>query len=167
MNEFLIYKATCADNGKAYIGLTTRSLEDRKMGHFKEARHLGSKSYDTYFHRAIRRRGEDCFTWEVLEWVDGDLEELKEKEKFWIKYHDTFDNRDVGYNLTKGGDGPLGRKLSKETKEKLSESAKGRKHTEDTKRKISDAMKGRPRSEDTKRKISEAAKRRKAKQLGN
>lgn len=167
MSEFLIYKATCTDNGKAYIGLTTKSLEDRKGTHFNTARYLGAKSYDTHFHRAVRKHGEDCLTWEVLEWIDGDLEELKEKEKFWIKYYGTYVSRDVGYNLTKGGDGPLGRKHSDETKEKLSESAKGRKHTEDTKRKISDAMKGRPRSEDTKRKISEAAKRRKAKQLGN
>ena len=30
---------------------------------------------------------------------------MADKEKYWIKYYDTFNNKEKGYNLTPGGDG--------------------------------------------------------------
>ena len=58
----------------------------------------------------------------------------------------------------------IGKKLSDETKRKLSESLKGNKnmlgkhHTEDVKRKISESHKGKKVSDETKRKMSESLK---------
>lgn len=51
-----------------------------------------------------------------------------------------------------------GRKLSEETKKKISESNKGRKLSEETKRKISEASKGKKMSEEARQKMSEANK---------
>ena len=52
----------------------------------------------------------------------------------------------------------LGRKLSKETKAKMSELRKGFKHSEETKRKIGEANKGNKHTEESKRKIAESSK---------
>ena len=51
-----------------------------------------------------------------------------------------------------------GKKLSEETKKKLSEAHKGKKRSEETKKKISETMKGKRLSEETKKKLSEAHK---------
>lgn len=51
---------------------------------------------------AFHKYGVDNFIFEVLE--ECKQEELNEKEQYWIKYFDTFEN---GYNLTLGGDGTL------------------------------------------------------------
>ena len=51
------------------------------------------------------------------------------------------------------------RKLSEETRRKISDALKGKKFSEETKRKMSEAKKGKKRSEETRRKISETKKR--------
>lgn len=51
----IIYRAINKINGKGYIGLTTRSLQERKDEHIKSAR-IESDNY--YFHKAIRKYGE-------------------------------------------------------------------------------------------------------------
>lgn len=51
-----------------------------------------------------------------------------------------------------------GRRLSEETKMKISDAMKGKPKSEEARKKESDAKKGKPRSEETKRKISEARK---------
>lgn len=53
------------------------------------------------FHCAIRKYGEDAFTWEIIDTAMTE-DELNEKEKYWISSHDSFNN---GYNMTEGGDG--------------------------------------------------------------
>ena len=64
-----------------------------------------------------------------------------------------------------GENNPMyGKKLSEETKKKLSEAAKGnknmlgKKHSEETRKKIGAAAKGKPKSEETKKKMREAKK---------
>lgn len=95
----LIYKATNKINGKEYVGQTNNTLGERKKQHIQSA--LNSRKEPTnYFHKAIKKYGKDNFKWEILE--DNILSEnLNEREKYWIKYYDTFNN---GYNLTEGGD---------------------------------------------------------------
>ena len=56
-----------------------------------------------------------------------------------------------------------GKRLSDETRRKISEVNKGKKLSEEHRRKISEAIKGRTCSDETRRKMSEAAKRRWAK----
>lgn len=41
-----------------------------------------------------------------MELIDAeDREKLKEREKYWIKYYNSFNNKQIGYNMTPGGDG--------------------------------------------------------------
>ena len=62
------------------------------------------------------------------------MEEAKAKEKELIKKYDSYKN---GYNSTFGGDGSLGLKHSKETKEKLRRQHLGTKETEEARKKMS------------------------------
>ena len=102
----IIYKATNTVNGKVYIGLTTRTLKQRKREHQLSAEHHNSISA---FHYAIRKHGFEAFIWEE---IDNAMfhEDLLEKEKYWIDYYDTFKN---GYNPTLGGEGTIGAELPK------------------------------------------------------
>jgi group I intron endonuclease len=58
-----------------------------------------------YFHKAIRKYGEDCFEHKILE-VCHSLEDVLKREIYWIdRLHTTVDEN--GYNMTKGGEGNL------------------------------------------------------------
>jgi group I intron endonuclease len=146
-----------------YIGQTIKSLSDRKVSHFSEAKRSGF-----YFHQALNKYGPENFTWEVLEYCDS-KEELDEMEFHYIKQYNSL--RPSGYNLTLGGDGTIGLKISEETRAKLSRIRKGRKMTEEARQKlimnhrdfsgcnnpmygVSSPMKGKNHSIETKSKIS-------------
>ena len=88
----------------------------------------------------MAKYGEENFTLEIIDFAET-YEELKEREKYWIKQYDSM-NREKGYNLTEGGDGTFGRLHSEETKEKMRQKAIGRKASEETKKKMSEMRKG-------------------------
>ena len=94
----LIYAAVNKINNKVYIGKTKRGIHIRALDHFKSAKR-GSK---TAFHNAIRKYGEDAFTWYVLQDnIDDSL--IDSRERYWIARY-----KQLGYtlyNLTDGGDG--------------------------------------------------------------
>ena len=88
-----------------------------------------------------------------------------EKQAFADEKQQIAQLRTEGYklaNLTDGGEGSSGYKLSLAAREKMSKSRKGNtnslgfKHSEETKRKVSAAIRGRVHSEETKKKIAEA-----------
>lgn len=93
-----IYKITCKNNGKIYIGKTHKTAKDRWRRHVNEANNY---TIDTLFARAIRKYGEDAF---VIETIDSasTAKELQNKEQYWIKY---YKSNIYGYNMTPGGDG--------------------------------------------------------------
>lgn len=95
-----IYKVTCLENDKLYIGLTNISVNNRWNEHIGASFNPSSSDYNFAFHRAIRKYGVENFKIEVIDTGSG--EELKEKEKYWINYYDSYKN---GYNCTLGGDG--------------------------------------------------------------
>jgi len=135
----LIYKVE-SPSGNVYIGLTSLTLEERKKEHGYQV-NVGS---NTAIHRAMRKY-KDLLKWEILTHED-DYEQLKELEISYIKKFNSFKK---GYNLTLGGEGPLGRVVSKETKLKISKAntgkpspMKGKQHTQETKDKISKSKKG-------------------------
>jgi group I intron endonuclease len=144
----IVYKAINKLNGKVYIGITTKTLEHRKSIHKRD-----SKTKHTYFYRAIRKYGFDNFEWEVVDTATT-IEELHEKEVFYIKQYDSFDNKDKGYNATSGG-GSL-YQITEEERLARSERAKGEnnpmygtksplagtKFSDEHKAKISNALKG-------------------------
>lgn len=115
-----IYKITNLKNNKIYIGFTINEIQVRLRNHIRASRQ--NKKRHTYLHSAIRKYGEDFFIIEEIE--QGDNKKLlKEREKYWIEYFKP------DYNLTKGGDGCLGYKHSKESKLKITGCPKGAKQT--------------------------------------
>lgn len=87
-----IYKITNNITKESYIG---QSINIKK----RFAEHKKAKD-DYAIHRAIRKYGENNFSYEIIE--ECKKEELFEKEKYWIKYYNTYSN---GYNETEGGEG--------------------------------------------------------------
>lgn len=103
--EGIIYLARNTVNNKIYIGQTTSSLNRRRSNHFAASR---NESDRLYFHKAIRKYGEDAFDWSVLEAVYANSKEelesaLNEKEIQYISIYNS-NNCNAGYNLTSGGD---------------------------------------------------------------
>lgn len=115
-----VYKHTCKINGKIYIGITKNSVKQRwgKDGHGYKP----SKGEYTCFYRAIQKYGWDNFEHEIL--FEGlTYEQALEKEKDLIKFYNC--KAPFGYNLTEGGDGTLGIKVTKEFRKKKSEAMSG------------------------------------------
>ena len=94
-----VYKITNRVNNKCYIGMTTRSIEERIKGHLSAARN-GSKFR---FHCAIRKYGIDNFTIEVLE-TDDNINNIRLREVELIAEHKTT-MKQYGYNAKPGGCG--------------------------------------------------------------
>lgn len=118
----------------------------------------------TRLHQAYKKYGLECFNKEILQFYNG-IDELNQGEIYWIaKLNAT--NPEIGYNLTYGGDGQLGREpwnkgkpginkgktFSEEHRRKLSESHKGKLCGENN------GMYGKPFSEEHRRKMSESMK---------
>ena len=180
----LVYCIKNTVNNKEYIGLTTRTLEKRWKQHIYESNKQDSWEWNTPLGNAIKKYGKDSFQVFVLEECSSETE-LKQKEIQLIKERKSLSTEN-GYNLTLGGDGRLGYKLSEETKrkigegnigkvmsneakEKMSVAAKkrsvgklspmdGKKHTDDALKKISESSKGRIFSEESRIKKSESLK---------
>jgi group I intron endonuclease len=108
----IIYKTTNKINGKFYVGKDAQGI--RKW-------YYGSGDI---IKRAIAKYGKENFRKEILEECDNSI--LDEREIWWIK---ELRARELGYNITEGGNTPPSRKgatLSDETKAKLSKSRTGK-----------------------------------------
>lgn len=146
---YFIYSITNQINNKQYVGFhATNDLNDDYMGS------------GIAFHRALKKYGLENFEKEILE----NCNELnwREKEKFWVKKLDTYRK---GYNMTLGGEGTLGLKLSDNAKQKIAKSKTGNKIPNNVRKKISHSLMGRSTwnkdqnlSEEHKEKISKANK---------
>lgn len=162
--EGVIYKFFNNINSKVYIGQTIT-----EKNRFRDHKYCYSESY---FHNAIKKYGFENFSYEVLERVDESL--LDEREIYWISYFNSNDP-EYGYNLTEGGEGGRGHKMtddnkkklievntgrvcSEETRKRMSESKKGKQLSEEHKQHLSESLKGRIVSEETRNKISESNK---------
>jgi group I intron endonuclease len=86
--SYVIYKTTNIINNKIYVGQNTTNRKN----------YLGSGILIRY---AIKKYGRENFTKEILE-TCSDLEELNNREIFWIKHFDSINNK-IGYNLHIGG----------------------------------------------------------------
>lgn len=152
----IVYKATCVVTGKVYIGITQKSLKQRKAIHETKA----TQGKQEHFRRALRKYGFDNFKWEVIDNAEK-WEELCELEKVYIEKFDSFNN---GYNSTLGGDGAFGVKWTEERRKEHSalmltnHPFKGKKFSEETRKRIGNAKKGQTLSEEAKKKISKAHK---------
>ncbi len=130
----IIYKATNKINQKVYIGKSIYNLSTRKSQHKYDSL---NKRTNHYFCNALRKHGIDNFKWETIDTAKTE-KELNLLEQLYIEEYRL---KGKDYNLTDGGEGVSGLKVSKETKRKLSESHKGHKPTEETLKKMSKAQK--------------------------
>ena len=139
---YRIYKYVSPSN-KVYIGQTCNSLKIRaKNGEgYKEC---------PKFYMAIKKYGWKNFSSQIL--IDNlNKEQADYWEKFYISlYKSTDDN--YGYNLSEGG--TKNKKLSNESRKKMSSSQLGRKHSLKTKQKMSNSHKGKKLTEEHKKNIS-------------
>lgn len=94
----IIYKSTNHITGKVYIGQTTQTLEKRVKNHIKESKTDKNRP----FMSAINKYGKDNFIFEIIDSAT-DLEELNDKEIYWINYYNSVSPN--GYNITGGGQG--------------------------------------------------------------
>ena len=91
-----IYKITNIINGKFYIGQTIQNVKERFYQHC--ATKCSKAVSNMAIHRAIKKYGKSNFTVEVIEEIDS--ANLNDRERYWIKYYNSYNN---GYNSTKGG----------------------------------------------------------------
>lgn len=97
----LVYKLTCAVSGKAYVGITARSLDTRWLEHCQRARH-GTRKFSKLY-QAMAKHGLDAFFREVIATADNE-DEARTMECAYIRQFDTFAS---GYNANEGGHGWL------------------------------------------------------------
>lgn len=107
----IVYRATNAVNGHAYIGFTTKGLRHR------ETQHRWHRSNASVFQHAIAKHGQEAFTFEVL----GDFGDDEELAKIYER--EAIEKYQPEYNLNYGGDGGS---THPDTRRKISEANKGR-----------------------------------------
>lgn len=133
--KYFVYKITNLINNKIYVGQTYSKYNPdmsqiyvRFERHCKDAVKFGMKVPGA-IDKAIYKYGRDNFKVELIEECNT-LKEVNKKEIYWIsKLNST--NRNIGYNLTKGGEGGDTYRLKSkeemdEIKLKISNSNKGK-----------------------------------------
>lgn len=80
-----IYKITCINNGKIYIGKSV-DVANRWAEHIKSSLEIGSIAKNQLY-TLMKEKGAENFTFELLEEVNKD--KLLERESYWIKFYET------------------------------------------------------------------------------
>lgn len=149
--KWCVYMHTNKLNGKRYIGITSQNPIRRwgtKGTKYKKNKH---------FWAAIQKYGWNNFKHEIILY-DEIYEYACAVEKCLIRHYKSNLSK-YGYNQSIGGDkASLGKKLSDETKRKLSEANKGKVMPQEVRDKISQTEKGRVFPDDVKKKISKGLK---------
>lgn len=112
--KFIVYEHLFP-NGKRYIGITSKNPNQRwenGSGYTKE--------HQPVMYYAIKKYGWKNIQHNIL-FDNLSFDDAKNKEVELIKEYNTFvhSENSNGYNMTLGGDGVLGRKVTKEQKEKM------------------------------------------------
>lgn len=134
-----IYKTTNLVNNKIYIG--QHKADQFNVTYFGSGKSLLN---------AINKYGKENFICEILEWCETQSK-INSRERYWIKFYNSRD-RNIGYNITEGGEGWKGGHHSEYTKQKISKAKTGchpnRDYviTEETRQKISRTLKAKHQS---------------------
>ena len=151
-------------NGKIYIG--------QKKGEYNE-NYLGS---GRYLKHAIAKYGKENFENYIIQWCDS-KDELNEKERYWIAKYNSKMASGYGYNISEGGDwGDVVSGMTNEQREiyskHLSIACKGekngmhgKKHSKETLLKISNSTKQAMSKDEVKEKFKQGCKNRKFKKV--
>lgn len=115
----IIYKTINLINGKIYIGQDT----------LNDPAYMGSGKL---FIKAIKKYGKKNFKKEIIE-ICSCVEELNEREIYWIQYYNSTDHK-IGYNISTGGLGHIGSgPHNEDRKKKISQARMGMKFSEEHK----------------------------------
>ena len=90
-----IYKITNNINGHCYIGQSSQ-IEKRWKNHKIASNNQNDSSYEYPLYKAMRKYGIENFTFEIIE--ECLIEELDEREIYWIKYYNPEYNKTIGGN---------------------------------------------------------------------
>ncbi len=108
-----VYRIYCKANKKSYIGITA-NFERRLAEHWNDAK----KGVRSILCNTIRKYSKENFWSSKLDYADS-WEEACEKERQYILSLKT--KKPYGLNMTGGGDGVFGLKMSKEDRQRKSE----------------------------------------------
>lgn len=134
-----IYQFLNTFNGKIYIGKTI-NVKERYNAHIRVSEG-GKEKYHQHFqiiHAAIAKY-KNLIEFNVIQEVSNEIEG-NVCEIYWIKFFDSA-NPKLGYNLTLGGEGMSGRKLSEKQKNALLAYNIGRIVSKETRQKTSQSVK--------------------------
>jgi group I intron endonuclease len=123
-----IYKLENIINHKVYIG-KSENIENRFILHKRELNN--GNHCNQHLLAAWRKYGEKNFIFSILD--NCEVNDLNEKEIFWIETLKSY-KKEFGYNKTLGG---TGGRLNDESLEKMRQSLIGKKLSEETKQKLS------------------------------
>lgn len=106
-------------NNKFYLGSTTQCFIKRRNSHLCELRQ--NKHHSKKLQNVYNKYGEGVFSFKVLEFCSK--EECLEREQYYINLY----NPDkIGYNINNNAQNCTGRKMSQETKLKISKKLRGK-----------------------------------------
>jgi group I intron endonuclease len=111
-----IYRIINTENEKCYVG-SAKCFRIRWGVHRRLL--LSGKHHSPHLQGSWNKHGESKFSFEILEFCHPEV--LIVREQFWI------DELEPDFNVCPKAGSTLGRKLSKETKKKISDKAAGRK----------------------------------------
>lgn len=127
--NYNVYMHRLKKDNRVYIGITKQNLEKRWQ------RGLGYV-HSTNFYNAIQKYGWENFDHIVL-FENLSKKEAEQKEMELIKLYNSNDER-YGFNMTNGGFHPI---MTEEQKRKISNTEKGKKVSQETKYKLSKNIK--------------------------
>ncbi len=127
-----LYVVENVKNGKLYVGITVRPIEDRWRTHVERAK-KGSK---LALHSAIMKHGDNAFCLRLVDTFDT-WTEACHAECAMIKKLST---NTSGYNMTLGGDGVVGYNHTIDTRVRISRKLKGRTLSISTRQRLSVAQ---------------------------
>jgi group I intron endonuclease len=130
---YSVYEITNNINGKKYVGITSRTIEERFQEHVSR-----TKSYKrgNRLYVAMRKYGYDNFSVKLLAETSNENDVRLLETEFIIKYN-SYEN---GYNCNLGGHGFL--HIPEEIKAKISKAQIGKQISEEARKKMSSAKKG-------------------------
>ncbi len=128
-----VYKITNTKNSKCYIGITSRTVDERWQEHLSRHR---CNLRNNRLYAAIRKYGTDSFIIESLHSSDSE-DEIRKLEDLYIRKFDSYEN---GYNCNYGGHGFL--HIPDDIKIKIGESQKGKIISMEARKKMSSAKQG-------------------------
>ena len=146
---FYAYRVLNLTNAKAYIRITTSSVQARWRRHLSTAR----RGVGGTLHDAIRKHGESAFRVDHIACARN-WDSLCAVERILIRQEKTFAAYGLGYNATLGGEGAFGMVITDAHRAKIGAKNKGKRPSDEARAKMSAAGQGKLKSAEHRAKIA-------------